>query len=277
MLHDENYFTARDGLRLYEQWWLPEQDPRAVVVVVHGINEHGGRYRRLADDLTRRGYAVCAMDLRGHGNSDGPRAWIAAFDEYLDDLELLLDRARARQPGKPLFLLGHSLGGAIVALLGIMRTPSVDGLIFSAPAVLIAGDLFPMLRHVASLASRVWPTLRLARMGCRFMSRDPVVVEAFRNDPLVFQGRFPVRTGAEILKAASRIQVGMKRLTSPLLILHGTGDMVTDPKGSRQLYTRAGSTDKTLYLYPGLYHEVLNEPERETVLSDLLAWLDRHC
>jgi acylglycerol lipase len=276
MSHHEDRFTAHDGLGLYEQWWLPEQEPVAVVVLVHGINEHSGRYAQLAEDLNRRSYAVYAMDLRGHGRSEGDRAMVRAFDDYLDDVDVLLERVIARQPGKPVFLLGHSMGGAIVALLGILRPPNVRGLILSAPAVQIGGGVFPVLRRLASFASKVWPTLRLVRMGCRFISRDPNVVEAFRNDPLVFHGRFPVRTGAEILRAAKRIQTDAKRLTLPLLILHGTGDFATDPRGSRLLVARAGASDKTLRLYAGLYHEVFSEPEREQVVADLLAWLDGH-
>lgn len=274
MPHHEDRFTSRDGLSLFEQWWLPDREPAAAVVVVHGINEHSGRYARLAGDLNQRGYAVYALDLRGHGRSEGDRALIRSFDEYLGDLEMLLARVVDRQPEKPLFLFGHSMGGAVVALLAITRAPKVRGLILSAPAVLIAGGVFPILRRLASLASVVWPTLRLVRMGCRFISRDPAVVEAFRNDPLVFHGRFPVGTGAEILRAAKQIQLGMGQLKLPLLVLHGTGDFVTDPQGSRLLAARAGSADKTLRLYPGLYHEVLSEPEREQVLADLLAWLD---
>ena len=276
MPHHEDRFTARDGLGLYEQSWLPDRDPVAAVVVVHGINEHGGRYAKLADDLNRHGYAVYAMDLRGHGRSEGPRALIRTLDEYLDDVELLLKRVAIRQPGKPVFLFGHSMGGAIVALLGIVRPPPVRGLILSAPAVLVAGGGVPVLRRLAAMASMVWPTLRLVRMGCSRISRDPAVVEAFRNDPLVFHGRFPVRTGAEILRAAQRIQAGANRLTLPLLVLHGTGDAVTEPRGSRLLVARAGSANKTLRLYSGLYHEVLSEPEREQVVADLVAWLDGH-
>jgi acylglycerol lipase len=275
-LHHEDRFAARDGLRLFAQGWVPEGGTSAVMVVVHGINEHGGRYARLAEDLNRHGYAVYAIDLRGHGRSDGDRALIRSFDQYLDDVEVLLERVTARHPGVPLFLFGHSMGGAVVAQLAILRPPKVRGVILSAPAVLIAGGVFPVLRHLAAVASVVWPTLRLTRLGCRFISRDPAVVEGFRNDPLVFHGCFPVRTGAEILRAAKRIQTDVERLTLPLLVLHGTGDFVTDPKGSRMLVARAGSADKTLRLYTGLYHEVLSEPERKCVLADVLTWLDGH-
>jgi acylglycerol lipase len=277
MPHYEDRFTTADGLELFEQSWLPERDPAASVVVVHGINEHGGRYARLAEDLNHRGYAAYTVDLRGHGRSQGDRALILAFDEYLSDVEALLERVAARQPGKPIFLLGHSMGGAIVALLSILRPPRVRGVILSAPAVLIAGNVFPILRRVAAFVSMVWPTLRVTRMGCRFISRDPAVVEAFRNDPLVFHGRFPVRTGAEILRAAKRIQNDAQRITLPLLVMHGTGDIVTDPKGSRLLVSRASSDNKTLQLYTGLYHDIFSEPERDQVVADLIAWLDGHC
>lgn len=274
MPHHEGRFAARDGLQLYEQCWLPGREARAAVVLIHGINEHSGRYAQLAADLNRHDYAVYTMDLRGHGRSSGDRVLVRSFDEYLNDVEVLLDRVAACQPGKPVFLFGHSMGGAIVARLAIARRPKVRGVILSAPAILIAGGVFPLLRRLAWLASAVWPTLRITRMGCRFISRDPAVVEAFRNDPLVFHGRFPVRTGAEILANAKRIQTDAARLTLPLLIFHGTGDFVTDPQGSRLLAARAGSDDKTLHLYEGFYHEVFSEPEREQVVADLLAWLD---
>ncbi len=274
MSHHEDRFTTRDGLSLFEQWWLPDGEPAAAVVVVHGINEHSGRYARLAGDLNRHGYAVYAMDLRGHGRSEGQRVWVRSFDEYLDDVEILLERVAGRQPGRRLFLLGHSLGGGIVLLLGILRPPKVRGLVVSGPSVVIGGKVFPVLRRLAPWVSAVWPTLRLARLGYWYISRDRTVVEAFKNDPLVFHGRFPVRTGDEILRAAERIQRGMGQLQLPLLILHGTKDFSTDPEGSRLLAAHAGSADKTLHLYDGLYHEVFSEPEREQVVADLLAWLD---
>jgi acylglycerol lipase len=274
MPHHEAYFTNLQGLKLYQQWWLPAGDATAAVVIVHGVNEHSGRYAALADALNRHGYAAYTMDLRGHGQSEGPRAKIAAFDDYLDDLSLLIDEVADRQAGKPLFLFGHSMGGAIVTLFAIARQPDARGLVLSAPAVLVGGRVFPVLRHLAGLFSVLTPNLRLVRMGSRYISRDPQAVAEFQHDPLVFHGRFPVRTGAEILRAARRIQTNMKSLRYPLLIQHGTGDFVTDVEGSRRLHLGAASTDKTLHLYEGLYHCLLCEPEKEKVTADLLAWLD---
>ena len=275
MLHYEDRFETHDGLQLHENRWLPERDPAAaVVVVVHGIIEHSGRYAPAAAALNRQGYAVYAMDLRGHGKSDGSRVAIRRFDEYLADLELFLDRVRAREPGKPLFLFGHSMGGAIVTLFALSRQPDVRGLVLSAPAFRIAGRLFPVLRRLAALFSRLLPWLRVTQLGYSMLSRDPQVIARFKSDPLVFHGRFPVRTGAEILRAARRIQDQMEAINLPFLLLHGTGDFVTDPEGSRQLHARAASADKTIKLYDGLYHDLLNEPEKEQVTADLIEWLN---
>ena len=273
MPHEASRFHSRDGLELYENRWLPEGDPAAVVVLVHGFMEHSGRYAEVAGALNRQGYAVYAPDLRGHGKSPGDRVFIHSFDQYVDDLETFLERVRARHAGRPFFLFGHSMGGSIVALLAITRRPDVRGVVLSAPAVQVGRQVFPILRRLAAMLSTVFPRMRLVRMGCNWLSRDPEVVADFRSDPLVFQDRFPVRTGAEILHAAQSIQDRMEALRHPLLLLHGTHDRVTDPEGSRRLYAGAGSTDKTLKLYEGLYHDLLHEPERQQVTADLLEWL----
>jgi len=273
MPHEEDRFETADGLRLHENRWLPEGDPAAVVVVVHGFVEHSGRYADLAEQLNRQGYAVYAMDLRGHGKSEGSRVFVRSFDDYLDDVERFLGRVRARQPHKPTFLFGCSMGGTIVALLAATRPLSAGGLVLSAPACRIGDRVFPILRRLAALVSLVLPRLRLVPIRFTMLSRDPEVVARFKSDPLVFHGRFPVRTGAEILRAANRLAGQLEAIELPLLILHGTGDMLTDPEGSRQLHARAGSTDKTLKLYEGLYHDLLHEPEKEQVTADVIEWL----
>lgn len=291
----EEFFPTRDGLRLFEQRWLPNDAPRAEVIVVHGIIEHGGRYAPAAEALVRRGYSVSATDLRGHGRSEGPRCWIHSFDEYIDDLDLCFERALRRAAGKSLFVLGHSLGGLIAALWCIRHQPKPlnsplpyagerqgvragtlpSGLVLSGPALQVCPQLFPWLRQLARGGSILFPRLRLVRLGCRNISRDPAVVAQFRDDPLVFHGRLPVRTGAEILRAGSLAQTQCEQVRAPLLILHGTADRVATAEASQELVRRAKATDKTLRLYPGLYHEVLNEPEREQVLADLIEWLDQ--
>lgn len=274
MPHHEYHFNANDGTTLFQQSWLPKGDPRAELILVHGFCEHSGRYARTAETLCRQGFAVHAMDLRGHGRSEGPRCYVRRFDNYLSDLDALL---RQLDSGKrqPRFLFGHSLGGQISLRWCLARQPDLRGLVLSAPALQIRNELFPLLRHLAGAVSRVAPRLRLVRMGFRNISRDPAVHADVMADPLVFHGRFPVRTAAEILRATETTPHDYAALRLPLLILQGTGDRVVTVEGARDLCRRAGSGDRTLNLYEGLYHEVLNEPEREQVLADLLGWLEK--
>jgi len=219
---------------------------------------------------------VWAYDHQGHGRSEGARVFVRRFDDYLDDLEIFLRRVAGRHSDKPLLVFGHSMGGAITGLLAAAGRLDARGLALSAPAARTGPKVFPLLRHLARLAGALAPKLRIVRMGHGFVSRDPEVVERFRDDPLVFHGRIPCRTGAEVLAAAPRLLNSADQIRLPLLILQGTGDVVVDPRGAEELHRRAGSPDKTLKLYPELYHDVLSEPERQQVLDDLLAWLDEH-
>jgi acylglycerol lipase len=272
MPHEQSYFEG-GASRLFENIWQPETASEAVVVLVHGFTEHGGRYAHVAEALNRRRLAVYAVDLPGHGRSDGDRIWIDAFDEYLDDVEFYLNRVRSREPGKPMFVLGHSMGGTIAALLVIERGLDARGLVLSAPAVKLGATVFPILRRLASLVARFFPRLRLVHLGAGKLSRDPENVARFRADPLVFHGSIPVRTGVEILEAIERIRRRAASARLPLLVLQGTGDAIIDPGGAADFCAQAGSTDKTLKLYDGLYHDLFGEPERERVLADLVEWI----
>ena len=284
MAHQRDAFEAVDGLRLYENRWLPDGDPAAVLVVVHGFTEHSGRYAQAAERLNQHGYAVAAMDLRGHGRSEGLRAFIKTFDQYVDDLEVQLARTRQRWPGKPLFLFGHSMGATIVLRLVLTRqvivqeTPvqetPVRGIVLSAPALQVAAGLFPILRRLAGLIARIFPRLKVVRLGSNRISRDPAVVADFQNDPLVIHERFPVRTGAEILRVLGELPKNFAALKLPFLLLQGTDDKIVDPSACRRLISQAKSADKELRLYEGFYHDLLHEIDRETVLEDIVDWLD---
>jgi len=277
MPHGEERFETNDGLQLHENRWLPETTPVGVVVLVHGFTEHSGRYAQLATELNNHGYAVYAIDLRGHGKSEGPRVFIRSFEQHLDDVEQYVQQVRRIEPNKPVFLLGHSMGGTIIVSLAATRRPDADGLVVSGAALMIGDDVFPILRRLASVVGRVFPKLAVVKMGSKMLSRDPAVVAHFDNDPLVFHNRFPVRTGAEILRAARQVRANLPSVRLPILILQGTADTVIDPEGSRELYTQSGSADKTLKLYEGLYHDLFHEPERDQVTADLIAWLDGRC
>jgi len=268
---------ARDGLRLHVRQVLPDRPAKALVIVVHGVIEHGGRYAELAAAMSREGLAVWIADLRGHGRSEGSRVWVESFDQYVDDLAVVVDQARATQPDAPLFLFGHSLGGLIVLKTSQVLRDSLAGVIVSAPAVSVAEGLFPWLRKLAGLGSRLFPRWRLAKLGCSKLSRDPQVIADFRADPLVFHGRIPTRTGAEILRESAAMQEQGAKISSPLLILQGTGDVVVSPQGVERFYGLAASGDKTLRTFPGLYHDLPREPERAEILAEIATWICRRC
>jgi alpha-beta hydrolase superfamily lysophospholipase len=274
MPYEEGWLKTFDGLRLRTRTWVPAKGPSAVLVLVHGFTEHSGRYAHLGERLCQRGHAMCAIDLRGHGLSQGDRAWVRSFDDYLSDVEGFLGQVRERHPGKPLFVLGHSMGATIVVLLAIDRQLAVTGAIVSGAELKMPAHMFPVLRRLAGLVSPIWPRLRLVRLGMKGLSRDPRVVADFGSDPLNFHGRFTVRIGAEILRALRRIMARMEEVRVPLLILHGGADAVADLEGARELYARAASADKSLKIYDGLYHDLFHEPEKDLVLADLVEWLE---
>ncbi|PQJ33778.1 lysophospholipase [Salinibacter sp. 10B] len=265
--------TTDDNLQLHTQQWTPEDASRAVIVLVHGYAEHCGRYGHVAQALVNEGASVFAYDQRGYGRSEGRRAYVASFENYLDDLALVLTHVRTTQPNLPLFLFGHSMGGLVVLKYVLDRSPSVRGLMLSAPAIEINPDLAPLLRTLAQILGRFFPTLPTTRSPEGAISRDPDVVADAEQDPLNYHGRVPARTGAEMLRAGDEVRDQLDALQTPFLVFHGTADRLTTPNWSRRLYERASTSDKTLHLYDGLYHETFNEPEQATVLSDLTAWL----
>jgi len=235
-----------------------------------------GRYVSTAQYLTRHGYGVDAFDLRGHGKSGGQRLFMNNFEEYLTDLDLFLDRVRARLPGRPLFLMGHSMGGVIVTFYSLEREPRVRGVLLSAPAVKLCNEMSPLIQKTAAAVARFLPKLKTIKINQNFISRDPAVVEAYDGDPLIYRKAVLMRTGSELVRAGRHVRERMDAFTLPILVLQGTGDRITEPEGSRRLYEDAASTDRSLKLYEGLYHEILNEPEKDQVLEDIVGWLNLH-
>ncbi|KWF29445.1 alpha/beta hydrolase [Burkholderia pseudomultivorans] len=270
-----------DGLELASYRW-PAGDgasaPRATVALVHGLAEHAGRYAALAARLNAAGIAVLAVDLRGHGQSPGKRAWVERFDGYLDDADALV--AEAARDNTPLFLMGHSMGGAIAALYAIERAPArgraFAGLVLSSPALAPGRDVPRWMLALSRFISRTWPTFPAIRIDAALLSRDPAIVAANRADPLVHHGAVPARTGAEILDAMARIERGRGALRVPVLVYHGTEDKLTEPDGSRAFGAGVGSPDRTLTLYEGGFHETMNDLERDRVIDALIAWIHAH-
>ncbi len=271
---EQTWFTAADGLRLRRRTWLPARPARADVIFIHGFSEHSLRHAQAAEALTDRGYAIHAIDLRGHGESAGPRVWIRSFDEYLDDVNRFIELVREGLRRRPLFAWGNSMGGTIVVLLAIERGIALDGLVLTGAFLKLPEHLFPILRYLAIAFGRIVPGLRVARVGARYLSRDPEVVRAYEADPLVHD-RITLRSGNELLRATRWALAHAGEFSLPLLLMHGTADRIAFPEGSIEL-ARPIRGDCTLKLWEGFYHEVHNEPEKAQVLAFVIEWLEAH-
>ena len=244
-----------------------------MVVLAHGVSEHGGRYAWVGEQLADRGFALYAGDHRGHGRSEGPRALVDRMDNVVADLNLVVDLAVARQGGREPFLLGHSMGGAIALAYALEHQDRLRGLILSAPLAVVEAAS-RVTRLAGKVLSAVAPKLGVYEIDSTAVSRDPAVVRDYDADPLNYHGKLPARTVAELSGAIGTFPDRLAGLTLPLLTMHGTDDPLVPPDASELVIERAGSRDKSIIRYDGLYHELLNEPERQRVLDDILAWIE---
>lgn len=266
---------SADGVMLAGQAWLPEAT-HAMIALVHGIAEHAGRYAFLAERANAQGIGLVSVDLRGHGRSPGERSYVERFDDYLLDVDALWTKAAELATGRPLFLMGHSMGGAIALRWVAQRQAAAAGLILSSAALKIGGDVPRLLIALAPLLSRWVPHLRGTRFDPAVISRDPAAVAAYVADPLVSKEAPPARTGAELLLAMAANRAAAPGLTLPVYLFHGAADRLTDPDGSREIHDLWGGDDRTLRLWPGSRHETLNDLDREAVAAELLAWVVAH-
>lgn len=263
------------GLDLYAQAWLPESHVRAVVVVAHGLGEHSGRYAGLAETLVGSGHAVYALDHRGHGHSPGARANIERFEYLVSDFGAFAGRAARQHPDTPVFMLGHSMGGAVAFASALRLQSTLRGVVLSAPA-LGTDDAAPNGRRMlARVLSSVAPNTGVWRIEAARISRDPAIVQAYASDPLVHHGPIPARTVVELLDAMQGFLAQAPRLRLPSLVLHGTADSLVPVGATRPVYQALDAQKRTVKYYEGLFHEVFNEPERAQVLDDLQQWLAR--
>jgi alpha-beta hydrolase superfamily lysophospholipase len=273
MKHDEGYFKNSADLGIFHQAWLPEKEVKAVLLVVHGFAEHSGRYMNIVNRFVPDGYAVYGLDHPGHGRSDGARACVGSFDDYTTTLAEFACMVSAWQPGKPVFLVGHSMGGLIGALHLIDHQHELKGAILSGPGVKVPDNISRITIFMGKVVSLIMPRLGIIKLEEEAVSRDADVLAAYRNDPLVYHGKVTARLGAEMIKAMLRVEAEAFRITLPLLILQGTGDRLVPSAGAQMLYDRVSSPDKKLIFYEGFYHEVFNEPEHDRVLADVGKWL----
>lgn len=274
MQHTESSFLGGYGTRIVYDLWSPGETPAGVLILSHGLGEHARRYDHVAEHLTGLGLVVYALDHRGHGRSGGKRMHARAMREFTDDLDTLVDLATAEHPGLPVILLGHSMGGAIALAYALDHQSKLTALVLSGPAVIVtAGTPKPMV-EIGKLLGRVLPGVPVQKLDSKAVSRDPAVVAAYDADPLVHHGLVPAGIARVLVLNEQSVEQRLPSLTLPLLVMHGTGDTLADPAGAQLVADRAGSSDLTLKLYDGLFHEVFNEPEKDRVLGDLAAWLE---
>jgi acylglycerol lipase len=272
MALSEEKIDGANGLKIFVRSWRPAGQARGVVCICHGVNSHGGYYLWVGEQLAASGLAVYVLDLHGRGHSDGERFYLEKIGDYLSDVDALVKLAKSREPGLPLFLLGHSAGGVISCVYTLENQAQLAGLICESFAFQVAAPDFALA--VVKGLSHLAPHAHVLKLPFKDFSRDPQVVQAMNDDPLIAHEVQPTKTVAELVRADERLKEEFPLITLPVLILHGTDDKVTNPKGSQFFYDTAGSTDKTLKLYEGHVHDLLNDYGKETVMADIKSWID---
>jgi len=276
MKHIVGSFGSADGINLYYQCWLPDSAPKSILVIVHGLAEHSSRYASTAAYFVSRGYAVYSFDYRGHGKSEGIPGYVERFSHYTDDLRSFINMISENNRNSKITLLGHSMGATISATFAVEHQDWLDGLILSGIVMKIGDSVSPLTIMMGRLISAFFPKMGVTVIDASAISRDNAVVDAYINDPLVYQGKISARLGVELINTIKRLQNDVSKIYLPVLIMHGTCDSLSDPKGSEIFYGSVGSKDRTLKLYEGYYHEVFNDMGKEQVLADTEAWLEEH-
>lgn len=269
----ERTFDGVDGVRIVYDVWTPDTPPRAVIVLSHGLGEYARRYDHVAQRFGESGLVTYALDHRGHGRSAGKRMLVRDISEYTTDFDTLVRIATREHHGLKCIVLGHSMGGGIVFAYGVERPDNYDMMVLSAPAVAAQDLVSPVLVLAAKVLGVVVPGLPVQDLDVDAISRDPAVVAAYNADPLVYHGKVPAGVGRALLQVGETMPQRAPALTAPLLVVHGSDDRLIPVDGSRRLVECVGSSDVELKVYPGLYHEVFNEPERDQVLDDVVSWI----
>ena len=267
----ESTFEGVGGLKIFTRSWQPAGKTRGVVVIVPGFNSHSGQYSWVGEQFAAKDLAAYAIDLRGRGRSEGERYYVEKMEDYTDDVATLVRTAKSENPGLPVFVLGHSAGGVISCVYTLDHQSEIDGLIcesfaYDLPAPGIVLSVLKGLSHIA-------PHTHVYTLKNEDFSRDPLVVDAMNNDPLIKGESEPTQTARVMIDAASRLNEEFPLIKLPVLILHGTADKATNPSGSQFFYDTTGSTDKTLKLYEGHYHDLLNDVDKEIVMADITDWI----
>jgi alpha-beta hydrolase superfamily lysophospholipase len=261
-------------VRIVYDVWTPDVTPRAVVILSHGFGEHARRYDHVSARFGREGLVTYALDHRGHGRSGGKRVLVKDISEYTGDFDTLVGIATQEHPGVTRIVLGHSMGGGIVFAYGVEHPDDYDLMVLSGPAVAAQTAVSPLLAWLAKAIGAIAPGLPVQQLDVGAISRDPAVVNAYNTDPLVHHGKVPAGLARALMLVGETMTQRAASLTAPLLVVHGSVDRLIPVDGSRQLVAAVGSPDVELKVYPGLYHEVFNEPEQDQVLDDVVSWIN---
>lgn len=274
MKHEEGFFKSIRNTSIFWQKWLPESEPLAVLLIVHGYDDHSGRYMNIVNRFVTKGIAVYGLDQIGHGKSEGTRGYVRKFEDYTETLKIFVGLIRNDQVGKPLFILGYSMGGLITSIYLIDNQNEFAGAIIMSPAVEVPEtNRFKIL--LFKILSAILPKAGFMAFEDEDISRDKAVVEEYKKDPLAYRGKMTVRLAEACLDSTIKLSKEGSKITLPVLLLQGSADRMVNPKNSQMLYNLIQSKDKQLKIYEGLYHELFSEPEREIVFTDMEEWLDR--
>jgi len=246
MKHHEGYFKSVRDTNIYYQYWLPEDEPKAILLIVHGLAEHSGRYMNVVNHFVPAGYAVYGIDHIGHGKSDGKRVYVERFQDYTETLKQYFNMVRDWQPDKPISLIGHSMGGLISASYLLKHQNELAGAVLSGPGIKVPDNISKTVILAGKLFSVVMPKVGIIQLDAEGVSRDPAVVDAYLNDPLVYTGKVTARLGAELLKTMEYVIESAAEIKLPVMIVQGGDDELVDPSGAQLLYDSVSSDDKTI-------------------------------
>lgn len=276
MLFKRSHFqsTGNRKLAMYSKESVVP-DSRKAILVIHGYAEYIDRYRSLIDRLSKEGYHVFAIDHYGHGRSDGTKGLIRNMNHLLDDISEWFDSLKAQNKDFQWYVFGHSMGGGIALELTLRHQDSVQALVLSGALIKLPDTFSEWVKVLVRFIARIVPSIPIVPVDLDLLSRDPDVVRIYKEDPLVYSEKARARTAVEIERLSLFIQSKLDQLSVPVWIGHGSLDRVTDPQGSRMLHQKATSQDKTLKIYHGLFHELLNEPEGQVVMHDIIQWLSK--